>query len=67
MQVGDLVWCRRELSTVGIIIEILSYIGEAHYRVHWSDGVPDSLEFEYDLVTKEERLNVVDWRKNASR
>ena len=71
MQVGDLVWSRwdtsfREVdgystvefgSTVGVIIEILhdDNTGQAHYRVHWSDGVPDSLEFEYDLVTKEEK------------
>ena len=57
MRVGDLVWSRWDLNIIGVIIKILyeDNIGEVYYRVHWSDGIPDSLELEYDLVTKEEK------------
>lgn len=58
MRVGDLVWCRWDINnTIGVIIKILyeDNIGEVYYCVAWSDGLPDSLEFEYDLVTKEEK------------
>ena len=59
MQVGDLVWARWA-DTMGIIIKVSfeDNIGEVYYRVMWFGGwTRDTLEFEGDLVTKEEKCS----------
>ena len=59
MQVGDLVWARWELNAMGVIIKVSfeDNIGEIYYRVRWLDSWLCSLEFEGDLVTKEEKCS----------
>ena len=60
MQVGDLVWARWEIATMGVIIKVSfeDNIGEVYYRVRWFDSWSrESLEFEGDLVTKEEKCS----------
>ena len=58
MQVGDLVWARWQAGLVGIIIKITNEhdLDEVYYRVHWltDSWSKESLEFEHDLLTKEE-------------
>ena len=59
MQVGDLVWARWA-DTMGIITKVSfeDNIGEVYYRVMWFGGwTRDTLEFEGDLVTKEEKCS----------
>ena len=58
MRVGDLVWARWEMNTMGVITKVSfeDNIGEIYYRVMWFGGwTRDTLEFEDDLVTKEEK------------
>lgn len=60
MQVGDLVWARWEISTMGIIVKINfeDNVGYPYYRVRWffTKGIiHETVEFEEDLVTKEEK------------
>ena len=57
MRVGDLVWSKWESSTMGIIVKVSfeDNIGEVCYRIRWLDSwTRESLEFEDDLLTKEE-------------
>ena len=59
MQVGDLVWARWEISTMGVIIkaDFEDNIGYPYYRIRWffrGGGTHETVEFEDDLLTKEE-------------
>ena len=62
MKVGDLVWARWEMYTMGVIIKVLfeDNMAEVYYRVRWlTDGwARESLEFQEDLMTEKERLKV---------
>ena len=60
MQIGDLVWARWEISSMGIVIKVCTQrdIDEVYYRVRWffANGVShETVEFIDDLVTKEEK------------
>ncbi len=57
MQVGDLVWARWESNTMGVIVKVSFEDNTAQvcYRVRWF--LRWTLEFEEDLVTKEEKCS----------
>ena len=58
MQVGDLVWARWETNVMGVIVKVSfeDNTGQVCYHVRWFSGwTRNSLEFEQDLVTKEEK------------
>jgi uncharacterized protein YodC (DUF2158 family) len=58
MQIGDLVWARWESNTMGVIVKVSfdDNIGQVCYRIHWFNSwARRTLEFEEDLVTKEEK------------
>ena len=60
MRIGDLVWARWEIATMGIVvrIEFEDSIGYPYYRIRWffrDGGTHETVEFEDDLLTKEER------------
>lgn len=58
MQVGDLVWARWETNAMGVIVKVSFEDNTAQvcYRVRWFDSWTRwTLEFEEDLLTKEEK------------
>ena len=58
MQIGDLVWARWETNAMGVIVKVSfeDNTGQVCYRVRWFDSWARwTLEFEEDLVTKEEK------------
>ena len=63
MRIGDLVWARWEITSMGIIVDIgfEDNVGYPYYRVRWffANGVThETVEFEDDLVTKEEKCKL---------
>ena len=60
MQIGDLVWARWETNAMGVIVKVSFEDNTAQvcYRVRWFDSWARwTLEFEEDLVTKEEKCS----------
>ena len=63
MQVGDLVWARWEMSSMGIIIKVDfdDNVGYPYYRIRWffaNDRTHETVEFEDDLLTKEQKCKL---------
>jgi hypothetical protein len=59
MQIGDLVWARWAEQCMGIVVKIdfEDNIGLTYYRIRWflDNGEIETVEFEDDLVTVEEK------------
>ena len=63
MQIGDLVWARWEITSMGIIVKVdfEDNVGYPYYRVRWffrDGGTHETAEFEDDLLTKEEKCKL---------
>jgi len=63
MRVGDLVWARWEITTMGIIVKVdfEDNVGYPYYRIRWifrGGGTNETVEFEDDLLTKEEKCKL---------
>ena len=60
MRVGDLVWARWAEQCMGIVVKIdfEDNVGYPYYRIRWffdNGGTNETVEFEDDLLTKEEK------------
>ena len=63
MRIGDLVWARWEITSMGVIVKVDfdDFAGYPYYRIRWifrGGGTHETVEYEDDLLTKEEKCKL---------